>query len=115
MSLMVERVGDELARMTGDASLRKDLQMRYAQLKEQDDNRIRAAEERGIALGEALGEARGEAHATRDALRRVIRARGWGLDPAREALIAQTEALSVLQEWIARAATQDTLAAVFTG
>ncbi|MDP3276695.1 MAG: hypothetical protein Q8Q09_15965 [Deltaproteobacteria bacterium] len=106
VTLMLARVGNELARMTGDASLRKDLQMRYAQLKEQDDNRIRAAE--------ARGEARGEAYASREALRQVIRARGWGLDPTREALIAQTEDVSRLQEWIARATTQDTIEAVFT-
>ncbi len=107
VSTLLLRVRDDLQRMTGDAryAAREEIDMRYAEIAKQVEQIIVDVESRAEARGEARGEA--------NALRTVLASRGFAVDPATERLIASCADAPQLRQWIARAVTAPSLAAVF--
>ncbi|MDP3273545.1 MAG: hypothetical protein Q8Q09_00015 [Deltaproteobacteria bacterium] len=87
--------------------------MRYQQMKEDYERAFRDAEEkglkRGIKRGQKLGAVRGKA----TAVLQVLTARGFSLSPAQRSKVTRCSDPKVLTEWLTRAATLDSLDAVF--
>ena len=69
--------------------------------------------QKGVARGRTEGRTKGRTEGEAQALLTVLTARGFGLDDATRARIAGCQDLTVLTEWIRRAATVTTLAEVF--
>lgn len=99
----------ELRRMTGDDAFSKEIEMRYAEYVKSVDKLIEDLETRGEARGEARGELIGE----RRALVTLLTARGIAVDEGIAARITACDDREQLVRWIARAATAQSIDAVF--
>jgi hypothetical protein len=103
------RMRSELRRMTGDDAFSKEIEMRYREYAESVDKMIESLR----VESEARGEARGELVGERRALETLLAARGIAVDDGTSARIFACDDREQLVRWIARAATANSIDAVF--
>ncbi len=99
------RMRSELRRMTGDDAFSKEIEMRYREYAESVDKMIESLRVESEARGELVGERR--------ALETLLAARGIAVDEGTSARIFACDDREQLVRWIARAATADSIDAVF--
>ncbi|MDP3273548.1 MAG: hypothetical protein Q8Q09_00030 [Deltaproteobacteria bacterium] len=103
----------KLPRTTEGLTVQQEIAMRFQQLIEDHEQDLRDAEEKGLKRGIKRGQKLGVVRSKAAAVVQVLTARGFSPSPAQQAMVTQCSDSAQLTKWLTRAATLDSLDAVF--